>query len=371
MTARRFVAALCLLVPATAFAADAPKSAFADRVKESFTKWDADKNGTLTREEIDRAVSDPTVKGPDAAAVVALKRAVRNGKYKLPALTRDALLELAANPGKDRPEFGAMYASALDRITGANRELFPKGVPSLDSLHQGKLGDCFCLAPIGSMVCRDPKELVAMIRKQQDGSYLVRLGARDVPVPALTDAELALTAVGGPDGIWVNVYEKAVGLTRVERAKADGASGSLIDLLAKGGSAGTTIELVTGHPIERFSCKFAKEDATGDAERAAKLDELRKKLTAAFREKRLVTCGTASGVTVPNVNGNHAYAVVGYDATTDEIALWNPHGQSFTPKGGKPGPGTGYPTKNGQFRMPLPDFVRAFAGVAFETPPAK
>ncbi|MBN9119806.1 MAG: peptidase C2 [Planctomycetes bacterium] len=371
MIARRLFAVVLLFVPVTALAADPAKPAFADRAKESFAKWDADKNGTLTREEIDRAVSDPEVKGADAAAIVALKRAVRSTKYKLPPLTKDAVLELASNPGKDRPDLNAMYASAFTRITSANHDLFPKGVPSLDTLHQGKLGDCFCLAPLGSMVCRDPKDVVKMIRKQPDGSYLVRLGTRDVPVPAPTDAEIALTATGGPDGVWVNVYEKAVGLTRVAKAKADGTTDpSLIDLLSKGGSAGTTIGLVTGNPIERFSCSFAKGDKASEKEVAAKLDDLRKKLVSAFADKRLVTCGTASGVTTPGVNGNHAYAVVGYDPKADEILLWNPHGQAFTPKG-KPGLENGYPTKNGQFRMPLPEFVRTFAGVAFEVPPAK
>ncbi|AWM37455.1 hypothetical protein GobsT_45790 [Gemmata obscuriglobus] len=371
MTARHLVTFTLLLCVATAGAADTPKPTFADRVKESFPKWDADKNGTLTREEIDRAVSNPEIKGADAAAVVSLKRAVRNTKTKLPALTKDAILELAASTAKDRPNLNAMYGSALERISGANRELFPKGVPSLETLHQGRLGDCFCLAPLGSMVCRNPKDVVQMIRKQGDGSYLVRLGARDVAVPALTDAELALTATTGPDGVWVNVYEKAVGLLRVEKAKSDGEPASLIDLLAKGGSAGSTIEVVTGHPIERFSCKFAKEEKLSEKEFGAKLDDLRKKLTAAFAEKRLVTCGTASGGTrVPNVDGNHAYAVIGFDPKTDEIVLWNPHGQSFTPKG-KPGMEYGYQTKNGQFRAPLPEFVKVFAGVAFEVPPAK
>lgn len=371
MTARHLVVLALFLCATAAGAADTPKPTFTERVKDAFPKWDADKNGTLTREEIDRAVSDPDVKGADAAAVVALKRAVRNTKAKLPALTKDAILELAAGPAKDGPNLNAMYASALERITSANRELFPKGVPTLETLHQGRLGDCFCLAPLGSMVCRDPKDVVQMIRKQKDGSYIVRLGARDVVVPTLTDAELALTATTGPDGVWVNVYEKAVGLLRVEKAKAAGEPASLIDLLAKGGSAGSTIELVTGHPIERFSCQFAKDEKLPAKETGAKLDDMRKKLTAAFAEKRLVTCGTASGGTkVPNVNGNHAYAVVGFDAKTDEIALWNPHGQSFTPKG-KSGLENGYPTKNGQFRMPLPEFTKVFAGVAFEVPPAK
>ena len=366
----RLIAAVCLLVPALALAAGPEPPAFADQAKAAFAKWDADGNGTLTREEIDRGVADPRVKGPEAAAVVALKRAVRNKKYTLPPLTKDAVAGLAANPGKDRPDLQAMYSAALDRITKADRELFPKGAPGLDTLRQGKLGDCFCLAPLASMVCRDPADVVRMIRPKPDGSYLVNLGAREIAVPPLTDSELALTASAGPGGVWVNVYEKAVGLVRVEKARADGqASPSLIDLLGKGGSAGTTIELVTGNPIVRFSCKYAKDPKTTGREREGKLAELRKLLSSAFAEKRLVTCGTAGGVTTPNVDGNHAYAVVGYNSKSDEILLWNPHGQTFTPKGAA-GAKTGYPTKNGRFRVPLSEFVQIFSGVAFEVPPA-
>jgi len=66
------------------------------------------------------------------------------------------------------------------------------------------------------------------------------------------------------------------------------------------------------------------------------------------------------------LNGNHAYAVTGYDPKADRIALWNPHGQTFSPKG-TPGLQNGYPTKEGRFTMPLTDFMQAFAGLAFET----
>jgi hypothetical protein len=360
--------ALLLALPAAAPTRGADASTgFPAQVKDHFARWDRNKDGTLSRDEIDRLVADPAVKGPEAAAVVALKRAVRNIRYTLPPLTRNTLAELAAKRAKDGPDLNGMYATALGKITKSNRELFAAGGPSLDHFSQGKLGDCFCLAPLGAMVCREPKDVVRMIRPQADGSYKVRLGAKDVTVPALTDAELALTGTAGPGGVWVNVYEKAVGLHRKAEAGAD--SPSPIDLLGKGGSAGTMVGVVTGHPIERFSCKFAKDPATTPAERDAKLAELRSKLTAAFTEKRLVTCGTATGVTTPGVNGNHAYAVTGYDPKTDEILLWNPHGQSFTPKGAA-GIEHGYPTKGGRFRVPLPEYVRVFAGLAFEVTPA-
>ncbi len=73
---------------------------------------------------------------------------------------------------------------------------------------------------------------------------------------------------------------------------------------------------------------------------------------------------------VPGLHGKHAYAVTGYDHKADRIALWNPHGQTFTPKG-TPGLENGYPTRDGRFAMPLTDFMQVFAGLAFETHQAR
>jgi hypothetical protein len=45
--------------------------------------------------------------------------------------------------------------------------------------------------------------------------------------------------------------------------------------------------------------------------------------------------------------------------------LWNPHGEDHVVKG-KPGPEHGYPTKSGVFWIPVPEFVKEFAGMSFE-----
>jgi hypothetical protein len=362
----RPVALLVLTLPAIALAQPPTVPTFADQVKARFSAWDRDGNGTLTRAEIDRAVADPAVKGAEAAAVAALRRAVRNTKTPPPALTRDTLLTLAAG-GKDAPDLNGMYAAARTRIAAAKRELFARGGPTLDDISQGKLGNCFCLAPLGAVVARNPTDVAKMITPAPDGGYDVRFGPRVVRVPPPTDAELAVLASSNGDGIWVNVYEKAVGKLRVEEAAAAGKEAAPdLDLLTKGGSAGTMVGVVTGKKIERLSCAFARDAKLTADEKAAKLAVMRERLTDAFAAKKLVTCGTGKGVTVPGVHGNHAYAVLGYDRAADLIALWNPHGQTFTPKG-PAGVGTGYPTKDGRFRMPLPEFAAVFGGLAFET----
>ena len=86
----------------------------------------------------------------------------------------------------------------------------------------------------------------------------------------------------------------------------------------------------------------------------------------ALAQKRLVTCGTGSEPQPPGISGRHAYAVLGFDAKADALTLWNPHGNSFKPKG-EPGLQRGYPTRAGVFAMPVADFVRTFRGVNVET----
>ena len=121
---------------------------------------------------------------------------------------------------------------------------------------------------------------------------------------------------------------------------------------------GATFPLWAEHTEE------GRVSGAGWTEREAKLGDLRRQLSVAVRENRLMTCGTLK-TTTPGLTPNHAYAVLGYDAKTDLVKLWNPHGGSFTPKGTS-GLAKGYPMKDGVFQMPAAEWVQQFSGMAFE-----
>jgi hypothetical protein len=128
--------------------------AFLSVIDANFAAWDADKNGTLDGAELDRLVGDGNVKGAKAAAVAAMKRAMRSKKYECPPWTLETLKKHNVPPrGPDGkalpPDLGSLYRNSFERITKANRTLF-ENPPKLDSIHQGRLGDCFCLAPLGA-----------------------------------------------------------------------------------------------------------------------------------------------------------------------------------------------------------------------------
>jgi thiol-disulfide isomerase/thioredoxin len=369
---QRFVPALLWLLLVTAptwniRAQTNSDDAFIKAVSAGFLTWDKDHDQTLSLDELDAAIENPANKGQAAAALAALKRAARSTNYTLPALTLANICQLARNPpATNQPDLHGMYNSCLKRITGVtNHELFASSLPQLSTVRQGRMGDCFCLAPLGAMIHRDPREVASLFSVQADGRVRVEFGGGAVSVAPPTDAELAMTAGNSHDGVWVNLYEKAIGEVRNDQRAPDKRSDLAIDAIANGGSEGRIMSYLTGRRVTGSGFKFAKDAATTPAARATQLDELRQKLVAATSQKRLMACGTQKPTT-PGLTPKHAYAVLDYDAQTDSVELWNPHGNNFKPKG-PPGLSNGYPTKNGFFTVPVAELVQQFSGMSFES----
>jgi hypothetical protein len=356
---------------------EAPR--FSAVVALHFDAWDQDHNAVLSPEEIDRLVVDPAIRGKDAAALAAMKLVIRSNKIKPPELTRDFLEHHADDPAGEAVEAPAdaraaarppaslqkRFESALRRIGSANRELFADDTPDIDHCHQGPLGDCFVVAGIGALAHRDPSAIRKMISTRDDGSLTVDFpGGRAVTVPPLTDAEYALTSTTGGEGYWLSVLEKAYGALRNSSRPASRQTEETTDAIARGGSLATTLQALTGHAIDRTTlrARAVKDDAAA----ASLATSVRIKLSAAIKDRRLAGCGTGKDPCPPGINLTHAYAILGYDADADTVKIWNPHGNSFRPRG-EPGLNNGYPTRGGQFEMPMADFVRVFNGMSIET----
>ncbi len=353
----------------TAVAADAPTAEpFVAALKVSFAAWDADRDGTLATIEIDHALADAKITGDAAAAVAVVKRLARSKTWSAIPRSVDALSSVASQPRtKDGPKIAEMFADGRKRIANTRRELFIDGAPSLQCLRQGTMGNCFSLAPLGSMLSRDPAQVKGMIKENADGTYDVSIGKKSVRVAAPTEAEIALSSSSESTGLWSNVYEKAAGVARNELRPEKERVTTPLDAIARGGSAGTMLAFITGNEMERFTLKWAKDANTTALETAAKLTELRRLLLAAFAEHRCVTTGTLQP-RMPGLRGGHAYGVIGFNEATDEIRVWDPHGDRFSPKG-TPGPEAGYPREDGICDLPLTVFVGQFAGLAFELLP--
>ena len=337
-------------------------------LKAAFPRIDRDKDGSLSLAEIDQSVADPGFRGAEAAGLVALRRGIRAHKAEKGPWRWDDLERLAKNApvGKSKPpDLESYHRAALRRIAAADSGLFGPAGPRLESIHQGRLGDCFCLAPLGAMTHRDPWRVRWLFTEARDGVVSVRIGGETVEVPPLTDGEKALVASTSGEGRWVPLYEKAMGIL-IARKKG---MGTPLGSVGSGGSTGTALSLLTGKPIERFSLKDWKQPGADRKSLEPKLAKLREGLGRAMAEGRLVCGGTGANVKVPGVNGNHAYAVLAYDLMSDKVTFWNPHGQTFNPKGPE-GTANGYRTRKGVFEAPLNEVAEWFGGFSWEKPGA-
>jgi hypothetical protein len=367
----RFAGVLAVVLLVGPIARGQTGAEFFDRVNSHFERWDANHDGRLSKDELFRLVDNPNVKGKEAAALAAVVRAIRGDKgAKTPAeLDREYFSTLgtrwAKHPAGD-PPFAAMYFDALGRLKGVNRTLFGDGGPSLHAFHQGTLGDCFVVAPLGAAVARDPGAVRKMIQAKPDGSYRVTFGnGTAIDVPALTDMELMLSSTSAGHGLWINVFEKAYATYRNRQTPNDKKSPSLLEAIANGGKPALTIEAMTGHHVKGVLIRNDKDAPPARAAQTAMAEQVARLLREGVANHRLACAITASKLSTPGLPTHHVYAVLGYDSARREVRLWNPHGNTFTPKG-PAGPANGYPTKDGFFTMPLADFVGAFVSVVVE-----
>jgi hypothetical protein len=340
--------------------------------------------GLLSLDEVNPVIANPQARGNEAAAAVMLQR-VLNARQRAGTngISAEETLALAAEP-----EFRRRFFQLRNHIWYVNRtikrSLFLDKDPNFLSFHQGRMEDCYFLAVVGDVVCRDPRRLRSLIA-ERDGGYSVSFpGARTVSVPFLTDAELVMGAsVGADHGVWLSVLEKAFGLLRAEHwearqrelaaasvggigASANPHSATIADIMGHGGSPVLVIALFTGHGVNTVRMDRWFEEQEGPAATNA-IHELLAELTSA---KRLITvsgAGRRASVPLPaGIIRNHVFGVVGYRPVERLVVLFNPWGNFFNPKG-QPGIENGYLTRHGVFDVPLQDFVRIFSNLDYET----
>jgi hypothetical protein len=370
-------------------AARAAAQTFAEVVRQNFQKWDANNDGKLAPDEIDRLSADAAWKGDDAAAIATIKLVMRSKKDSINSLSLDDVEDVSKRPLTDDPDAApaveeaaarkpqtlqSHFAYASKAIKSAKRQLFLDPTPDLDKVHQGRIGDCFFVSVVGAMVERDAESVKRMIRPVEGASggasdgngYTVSFGnGQSVTVPPLTDAEYALTSSAGDEGAWLPVLEKAYGTVRAQRMPESRRPRSATDTIARGGNSATSIQYLTGHKAET-TYLITSVHLIAQARPEALKALVRKKLLAASEAHRLMAAGTGDTPGVPGITPHHAYAVLGFDAKTDTLHLWNPHGNAFKPKG-EAGKAAGYPTKSGRFDISLNDFVTTFRDVSIET----
>jgi len=342
---------------------------FATVIEAHFKKWDHDREGKLSAKRLNALVRDHSITGPAAAALAAMHRWQHVKKDKAPPLTLE-FLTTAPSKGSPQRELIEYYDGYLDHIKKAPKEIFVDNKPpSLEGFSQGWLGDCYFVAIVGAAVARDPKGVKKIFHVHEDGSCDLKfVTGRQVHVPRLTEAEVALGSTAGAQGLWLNVLEDGLGRLDLRVSHRHGVAMDFVEAGAPGVSMDAVIGMFTGHGVEHLS--FRQGDAKHPPPEKD-LPALQAKLRAVLRKTAehhgLIVAETPSVAKMPpGMSSNHTYALLHYDHDSDHVHTWNPWGEDFTPKG-KPGMEFGYPHKGGRAEMPLKDFVRMFERIRYET----
>ncbi|MDB5307600.1 MAG: hypothetical protein JWO38_1802 [Gemmataceae bacterium] len=376
MSAYRVCLTVLMLLSAAGPVARAqhPETTFTAVARTHFPKWvKGNADGTLTPERVDALVNDRRITGDEAAAVAAIHVYFRGQKAPAP-LGETALLTAARRGGPDerrdqatRPvQLEKVFAAFRGHVRSVPRELFAGDAPQRPGVKQGRLGDCYVVSAVGALATHHPGRLKEMFHPHPDGSCEVAFPGRPpVRVPRLTDAQIALGSGAGAQGLWLNVLEEAVALA----SRPAGGPTVAMDAISRGGNAGRTIELLTGHRSTtlRFRPPGAK-DRPPPADRVPVLAGEVRTVLRAVRDHKILACVATphEGKLPPGIASAHDFGILGYDPEADTVTLWNPWGNTFGPAGAA-GPKHGYPTKKGRFTMPVDEFVRVFGVLFYET----
>ena len=114
-----------------------------------------------------------------------------------------------------------------------------------------------------------------------------------------------------------------------------------------------TDALASGRIAVCGGCQLMKSDATPSKE-------------AGPTTRPTIVPAEALGKVPKQINMNHVYSVVSFDAASDVVEIWNPHHNNFTPTG-PDGLVNGYTTKDGRFKAPLKEVAMFYGSFTFET----
>ena len=353
-----------------------PHNEFTQSVDNRFKDIDKDKDGFLSKKEIDRALGDPMFVGNHGAAVATLKKHLgdfeemsddewgdeNDGVTRADITAYDRLRLI--NPNNNAVQIMEnMYSYAKGKITGTSKQLFAGPIDPL-GVRQGMIGDCWFLAPIVGIanIPHRRDEIKKMIKTLPNGNYEVKFPgiSKSITVTPPTDSEIGVFSGAGVNGLWLSVLEKTYGAS-VNRDAYFFIDDSHYDAADAGQFLSKGIEIMTGHSVDA-------DTLVAIVPKTIELMTLSNKLMNAINNRKVVTAGIRGNLDFWSDNYfrnnglpmGHAYTVMGFNSATQTIHIRNPWGE-----GGAQWPAQ-WPIQSGVFSMSLSSFWDYFSDIAFE-----
>jgi hypothetical protein len=219
--------------------------------------------------------------------------------------------------GLDRPSTPYTYQYA-------SGSLFQNGA-SYQDIDQGTLGDCYYLASLAATAFRSPSTIQNMFVDNGDNTYTVRFYKNGVADYVTVDRYLPTYAVGGlpyaqtPNNeLWVALAEKAYAQVNESGWIQQNGTNSYFGI--DGGLGYYSIPHVTGRNTAYIYNPSGIVDTNS--------------IKTAFNAGQMITVGSKPSGVASNVVPRHEYTLVGYNSSTQQFSLYNPHGVNSTPNSG-------------------------------------
>ena len=227
--------------------------------------------------------------------------------------------------GTDLPvgtsDWGPTYGYAQ-----ANGTLFVNG-PAYTDIYQGGLGDCYFLSALAEVAKDTPAAITSMFIANGDNTYTVRFYQNGKADYVTVNTELPVNQYGQfvfanmgnlasskSNELWVALAEKAfVEWHQTGKETQGSQTGGANQYTAiSGGYMGTAMSEITG--IANVSFNSVTSASSFSA------------FVSAYNAGNLMEFGSVGSPTLATVVGDHAYAVVGYNAANKTVTLFNPWG---------------------------------------------
>jgi hypothetical protein len=224
--------------------------------------------------------------------------------------------------GLDRPTAGGTYR----QFSGT---LFVGGATYSD-IKQGYLGDCYFMASLGETALKNPSAINNMFVVNGDGTYTVRFYNNGKAEYVTVDSYLPTNGSGQSiyanlgamytntnNELWTALAEKAYVQINEMGWLRSGLQGNGQNSYSaiEGGYIFAALGQITGQGTSPFTSTSLSTSFTT--------------FVTAYNAGKSIGFASRSSPASSSVVGNHAYAVVGYNATNQTVTLFNPWGTSY------------------------------------------
>jgi hypothetical protein len=225
--------------------------------------------------------------------------------------------------GLDRPT----AAGAYRQIAGT---LFVGGATYAD-IKQGYLGDCYFMASLAETALKNPTAITNMFVVNGDGTYTVRFYNNGKAEYVTVDSYLPTTGGGGAliyanmgasysnagNELWSALAEKAYVQINEMGWLRSGLPGNGVNAYSaiEGGYIYAALGHITGQKTTPFTSTTASTSLSV--------------FVTAFNQGKSIGFASKSKPVSNSVVGNHAYAVVGYNAASQTVTFFNPWGTQY------------------------------------------